>query len=74
MGPRSPRQIPSFDQLVPITQLKNVTIVHTTAPVQNNQLGTEFRSQGMLVGIVPTITSLGVLLALHISARDIWAF
>ena len=74
MGPRSPGQIPSFDQLVPITQLKNVTIVHTTAPVQNNQLGTEFRSQGMLVGIVPTITSLGVLLALRISARDIWAY
>ena len=52
--------------------LKNVTIICTTvtAPVENNQLGTEFGSQGMLVGIIPTITSLGGLLALHISARD----
>ena len=42
-------------------------------PVQTNQLGTGFGSQGLLVGIVPTVTPLGELLALHISARDIWA-
>ena len=42
-------------------------------PVQTNQLGTGFGSQGQLVGIVPNVTPLGELLALHISARDIWA-
>ena len=38
--------------------------------INHNQPGTEFRSH---VGIIPTISSLGELLALHISARDIWA-
>ena len=70
MGPRSPSRISSFDQSVSITKLKNVTVVYIKAAVQNNQLGTEFGSQGMLEGIVPAITSLGELLALHISARD----
>ena len=76
-------QFPSWDLDLPVEfhhstnqfqshDLKNVTIICTTvtAPVENNQLGTEFGSQGMLVGIIPTITSLGGLLALHISARD----
>ena len=70
MGPGSPGRIPSFNQLVSITRLKNVTTAYNTAPVQNNQLGTEFGSRGMLVGIVPTITSLGGLLTPHISARE----
>ena len=73
MGPGSPSRIPSLDLLISITQLKNVTTVWITAPVQNNQLGTGFGSRGILVGIVPTVTPLGKLLALHISARDIWA-
>ena len=70
MGPGSTGQIPSFDQSISITRHKNVTIIYITAPVQNNQLGTEFGSQVMLVGIVPTITSLGELLAPRISARE----
>ena len=42
-------------------------------PVQNNQLGTGFGSRGIVVGIVPTVTPLGELLAPRISARGIWA-
>ena len=43
-------------------------------PVQNNQPGTGFGSQGILVRIIPTVTPLGKLPALCIGARGaIWA-
>ena len=57
---------------MPVIPLRKRRLRHAsyiTAPVQNNQLGTEFGSRGMWW--VPTVTSLDGLLAPHISARDI---
>ena len=43
-------------------------------PVQNNQPGTGFGSQGKSVGLGPSVTLLGYLPALHIGARGaVWA-
>ena len=71
IGPRQTSHFPSCDQLISIIQPKIRTIIHTMAPVNSNRLGTGKQIPCNVVGIVPTVTLLGGLLAPCIGARDL---
>ena len=70
MGPRQSSQFASCSQSISILQLKIGTVICTMAPVDSNQLGTGKWIPCDMVGIIPTITLLCGLLALHIGARE----
>ena len=69
-----PVEFHQSDLSVSIARLKTPPRHIHVPPVQNNQPGTGFGSRGKSVGLSPSVTPLGLLSALRMSARGaIWA-